>query len=63
MRVPQAMTKILVLHYSTYGHIEAFAETVARGARETADAQVDVKRCWPSSGLHRKGPLPPLVTA
>jgi NAD(P)H dehydrogenase (quinone) len=37
------MTKVLVLYYSAYGHIEAMAEAVAQGARE-AGATVDVKR-------------------
>ena len=37
------MTKVLVLYYSTYGHIESMAEAVADGARE-AGAKVDVKR-------------------
>lgn len=37
------MSKILVLYYSTYGHIEQMAEAVAAGARE-AGATVDVKR-------------------
>ncbi len=37
------MSKILVLYYSTYGHIETMAEAVAEGARQ-AGAQVDVKR-------------------
>jgi NAD(P)H dehydrogenase (quinone) len=37
------MTKVLVLYYSAYGHIEAMANAVARGARE-AGASVDVKR-------------------
>lgn len=37
------MSKILVLYYSTYGHIEAMAEAVAEGAR-SAGATVDVKR-------------------
>jgi NAD(P)H dehydrogenase (quinone) len=37
------MSKVLVLDYSTYGHIEAMAHAVADGARE-AGAQVDVKR-------------------
>jgi NAD(P)H dehydrogenase (quinone) len=37
------MSKILVLYYSTYGHIETMAYAVAEGARE-AGAQVDVKR-------------------
>lgn len=37
------MSKVLVLYYSTYGHIETMAHAVAEGARE-AGAAVDVKR-------------------
>ena len=37
------MSKVLVLYYSSYGHIEAMAAAVAEGARETG-AQVDIKR-------------------
>ena len=37
------MTKILVLYYSTYGHVETMAEAVAAGARE-AGAEVDLRR-------------------
>lgn len=37
------MSKVLVLYYSTYGHIETMAHAIAEGARE-AGAQVDVKR-------------------
>ena len=37
------MSKVLVLYYSTYGHIEAMANAVAEGAR-AAGATVDVKR-------------------
>jgi NAD(P)H dehydrogenase (quinone) len=37
------MTKVLVLYYSAYGHIEKMAEAVAEGARE-AGAEVDIKR-------------------
>ena len=37
------MSRILVLYYSSYGHIEAMAAAVAEGARETG-AQVDIKR-------------------
>jgi NAD(P)H dehydrogenase (quinone) len=37
------MSKVLVLYYSAYGHIEAMANAVAEGVRE-AGAQVDVKR-------------------
>jgi NAD(P)H dehydrogenase (quinone) len=38
------MTKILVLYYSSYGHIETMAYAVAEGARGVADAEVIVKR-------------------
>jgi NAD(P)H dehydrogenase (quinone) len=38
------MTKILVLYYSTYGHVERMAEAVAEGAREVADTDVQLKR-------------------
>jgi NAD(P)H dehydrogenase (quinone) len=37
------MPKVLVLYYSTYGHIETMAQAVADGARH-AGASVDVKR-------------------
>lgn len=37
------MAKVLVLYYSTYGHIETMAQAVAEGARSTG-ATVDVKR-------------------
>ena len=37
------MSKVLVLYYSSYGHIEQMAQAVAEGARETG-ATVDVKR-------------------
>lgn len=37
------MSKVLVLYYSTYGHVEAMANAVAEGARSTG-ASVDVKR-------------------
>jgi NAD(P)H dehydrogenase (quinone) len=37
------MSKVLVLYYSAYGHIETMAEAVAEGARETG-AQVDIRR-------------------
>ena len=38
------MTKVLVLYYSSYGHIEQMAYAVAEGAREVAGVEVDVKR-------------------
>lgn len=37
------MSKVLVLYYSTYGHIETMAQAVAEGARATG-ANVEVKR-------------------
>jgi NAD(P)H dehydrogenase (quinone) len=37
------MSKVLVLYYSAYGHVEQMAEAVAQGAR-SAGAEVDVKR-------------------
>jgi NAD(P)H dehydrogenase (quinone) len=37
------MAKVLVLYYSSYGHIETMAQAVAEGAR-AGGAQVDIKR-------------------
>ena len=37
------MSKVLVLYYSSYGHIEAMAQAMAEGARN-AGATVDIKR-------------------
>lgn len=37
------MAKVLVLYYSSYGHIETMAKAVAEGAA-AAGAQVDIKR-------------------
>lgn len=37
------MTKILVLYYSSYGHIAKMADAIAEGAR-SAGAEVDVRR-------------------
>lgn len=37
------MTKVLVLYYSSYGHIERMAEAIAEGVRE-AGAHADIKR-------------------
>jgi NAD(P)H dehydrogenase (quinone) len=37
------MTKVLVLYYSSYGHIERMADAVAEGARE-GGAAVDIRR-------------------
>ncbi len=38
------MTKLLVLYYSTYGHLEIMAGAVALGAAEVAGVEVAVKR-------------------
>jgi len=38
------MTKILVLYYSSYGHVETMAEAVAEGARKVAGTEVTIKR-------------------
>jgi NAD(P)H dehydrogenase (quinone) len=60
------MTKVLVLYYSSYGHIETLAAAVAEGARETG-AIVDINRVpetltdEAAKGahykLHRKAPV------
>lgn len=38
------MTKILILYYSSYGHIETMASAVAEGVREVAGTDVVIKR-------------------
>jgi NAD(P)H dehydrogenase (quinone) len=38
------MSKVLVLYYSSYGHIETMANAIAEGARSVAGTTVDVKR-------------------
>ncbi|MEA1652442.1 NAD(P)H:quinone oxidoreductase [Nitrospirillum sp. BR 11164] len=38
------MTQVLVLYYSTYGHVETLAYAIADGAREVAGTEVTVKR-------------------
>jgi NAD(P)H dehydrogenase (quinone) len=38
------MTKVLVLYYSTYGHIETMAKAIAEGARGVTGTDVTVKR-------------------
>jgi NAD(P)H dehydrogenase (quinone) len=38
------MTRVLVLYYSSYGHVEAMAEAVAEGARSVDGTEVVVKR-------------------
>lgn len=38
------MTKVLVLYYSMYGHIETMAKAVADGARSVEGTEVTIKR-------------------
>ncbi|KAL0487966.1 NAD(P)H dehydrogenase [Acrasis kona] len=38
------MTKVLILFYSTYGHIYQSAEEIAKGAREVEGVTVDIKQ-------------------
>lgn len=38
------MTKVLVLYYSMYGHVETMAKAVAEGARSVEDIEVTIKR-------------------
>lgn len=38
------MSKVLVLYYSSYGHIETMANAVAEGARAGGASVVDIKR-------------------
>lgn len=38
------MTKVLVLYYSSYGHIEKLAKAVAEGASSVSGVSVDIKR-------------------
>ncbi len=38
------MTKILVVYYSSYGHIEQMAQAIAGGAQSVADTDVIIKR-------------------
>lgn len=37
-------TKILVLYYSMYGHVETLAHAIAEGAREVQGVEVELKR-------------------
>jgi NAD(P)H dehydrogenase (quinone) len=38
------MTKVLVLYYSMYGHVESMAKAVAEGARSVEGTEVTIKR-------------------
>lgn len=38
------MSKILIVYYSSYGHVESMAAAIAEGARTVAGAEVTLKR-------------------
>jgi NAD(P)H dehydrogenase (quinone) len=38
------MSKVLILYYSMYGHIEVMADAVAQGAAKVANTEVTIKR-------------------
>ena len=38
------MTKLLVLYYSSYGHVETLANAIAEGVREVSGVEVTLKR-------------------
>lgn len=38
------MSKVLVIYYSSYGHIETMAKAVAEGARSVDGTEVDIRR-------------------
>lgn len=55
------MAKVLVLYYSSYGHIAQMADAVAEGARG-AGATVDVKRVPDIDGIQVARPEDPQAT-
>lgn len=38
------MTKVLILYYSTWGHVETLANAIAEGAKKVANTEVTIKR-------------------
>ena len=38
------MAKVLVLYYSSYGHVETMAQHIAEGAKSVAGVEVTLKR-------------------
>ncbi|MCG7601065.1 NAD(P)H:quinone oxidoreductase [Halomonas sp. McH1-25] len=38
------MSRVLIVYYSSYGHIETMAKAVAEGARSVAGTEVDIRR-------------------
>ena len=55
------MAKVLVLYYSSYGHIAAMADAIAEGAR-SAGATADVKRVPDLAGTHTARPDDAIAT-
>ena len=52
------MSKVLVLYYSMYGHLETMAHAVAEGARSVAGCEVALKRVaetMPADALRQAG--------
>lgn len=52
------MTKVLILYYSMYGHIESMAKAVAEGARKVKATEVTIKRVpelVPEDALRKAG--------
>ncbi len=50
--------KVLIVYYSTYGHVHAMAEAIAKGAKEVAGAEVVLRRVpetLPSEVLEKMG--------
>lgn len=43
-QISKTMAKILVLYYSTYGHVETLANAIAEGSRSVAGVEVTLKR-------------------
>lgn len=59
------MTKVLVLYYSMYGHIERMASAVAAGASAVPDTEVTIKRVpelMPDAAARRAGAKPDQAT-
>ena len=55
------MPRVLVLYYSTYGHIAQMADAVAEGARE-AGAEVDIRRVPNLAGTQVARPEAPVAS-
>ena len=53
------MTKVLILYYSAYGHMERMAQAVAEGVRD-AGVEADIKRVPELSTLKRSQSNPGL---